>query len=100
MNAGYFEEAGAWRDWLLRAVAGSPDQVQIMYGIRGERNLMEWEVPWLSGYADSKPVRVGNAAADQLQLDVYGEVADAMLHAHLGGMPPSEDDVNLHTALA
>ena len=100
MNAGYFEEAQAWRDWLLRAVAGSPDQVQIMYGIRGERNLMEWEVPWLSGYAGSKPVRVGNAAADQLQLDVYGEVADAMLHAHLGGMPPSDDDVHLHTSLA
>ncbi|MGC2109345.1 MAG: glycoside hydrolase family 15 protein [Candidatus Korobacteraceae bacterium] len=100
MNAGYFEEAQAWRDWLLRAVAGSPDQVQIMYGIRGERNLMEWEVPWLAGYGDSKPVRIGNAASDQLQLDVYGEVADAMLHAHLGGMPPSDDDVSLHRALA
>ena len=99
MNAGYFEEAHAWRDWLLRAVAGSPDQVQIMYGIRGERNLLEWEVPWLAGYGGSKPVRIGNAASEQLQLDVYGEVNDAMLHAHLGGIAPSDDEVNLHTAL-
>ena len=99
MNAGYFEEARAWRDWLLRAVAGSPDQVQIMYGIRGERNLLEWEVPWLDGYAGSKPVRIGNAASEQLQLDVYGEVNDAMLHAHLSGIAPSEDDISLHSAL-
>ncbi len=99
MNAGYYEEAHAWRDWLLRAVAGSPDQVQIMYGIRGERNLLEWEIPWLSGYDGSRPVRVGNAASEQLQLDVYGEVADALLHAHLSGIPASADDVNLHTAL-
>ena len=75
MNAGYYEEAGAWRDWLLRAAAGRPDQVQIMYGIRGERNLLEWEVGWLPGYEGSTPVRVGNAASSQLQLDVYGEVA-------------------------
>ena len=99
MNAGYNEEAFAWRDWLLRAVAGSPDQVQITYGIHGERNLMEWEVGWLDGYAGSKPVRIGNAASAQLQLDCYGEVNDAMLHAHLAGMPPSQDDVNLHSAL-
>jgi GH15 family glucan-1,4-alpha-glucosidase len=99
MNAGYFEEAHAWRDWLLRAVAGSPDQVQIMYGIRGERNLREWEMTWLAGYENSKPVRVGNAASEQLQLDVYGEVADAMLHAHLGGIPPSDEDRSLHRAL-
>jgi GH15 family glucan-1,4-alpha-glucosidase len=99
MNAGYFEEACAWRDWLLRAVAGSPDQVQIMYGIRGERNLLEWEVGWLRGYEDSKPVRVGNAAAEQLQLDVYGEVADALLHAHRGGIPPGETDMALQTSL-
>lgn len=99
MNAGYFEEARAWRDWLLRAVAGSPDQVQIMYGIRGERNLLEWEIPWLDGYQGSRPVRVGNAASQQLQLDVYGEIADALLHAHLAGIPASADDVNLHTAL-
>ena len=99
MNAGYFEEACAWRDWLLRAAAGSPDQVQIMYGIRGERNLLEWEVGWLAGYEGSKPVRVGNAAAEQLQLDVYGEVADALLHAHLGGIPPSDPDMALQTSL-
>jgi GH15 family glucan-1,4-alpha-glucosidase len=88
MNAGYFEEASAWRDWLLRAAAGSPNQVQIMYGIRGDRGLMEWEVDWLCGYEGSKPVRIGNAAAEQLQLDVYGEVADALLHGHLGGISP------------
>jgi GH15 family glucan-1,4-alpha-glucosidase len=99
MNAGYFDEAQAWRDWLLRAVAGSPDQVQIMYGIHGERNLMEWEVPWLGGYQGAKPVRVGNAASNQLQLDVYGEVADALFHSHLGGIPPDANDVSLHNAL-
>jgi GH15 family glucan-1,4-alpha-glucosidase len=99
MNAGYYDEAFAWRDWLLRAVAGSPDQVQIMYGIRGERNLMEWEVPWLDGYCGSKPVRIGNAASAQLQLDCYGEVNDAMLHAHLKGKPPTDEDVSLHSAL-
>ncbi len=76
----------AWHDWLLRAVAGSPDQVQIMYGIQGERNLLEWEIPWLGGYEESKPVRIGNAASEQLQLDVYGELADALLHAYLGGI--------------
>jgi GH15 family glucan-1,4-alpha-glucosidase len=99
MNAGYFEEACGWRDWLLRAAAGSPDQVQIMYGIRGERNLLEWELPWLSGYENSKPVRLGNAAAEQLQLDVYGEVADALLHAYLGGIPPADTDMALQVAL-
>jgi GH15 family glucan-1,4-alpha-glucosidase len=99
MNAGYFEEAQAWHDWLLRAVAGSPDQVQIMYGIRGERNLMEWEVPWLGGYEGSRPVRVGNAASEQLQLDVYGELADALLHAYMGGIRSTQQDVGLQTAL-
>ncbi len=99
MNAGYFEEAQAWRDWLLRAVAGSPDQVQIMYGIRGERTLMEWEVGWLEGYEGSKPVRVGNAASEQFQLDVYGEVGDALYHAYLGGISPSDGDANLKIAM-
>ncbi len=99
MNAGYFEEASAWRDWLLRATAGSPDQVQIMYGIRGERGLIEWEVDWLCGYEGSKPVRIGNAASEQLQLDVYGEVADAFLHAHLGGIPPCETALALQLSL-
>ena len=100
MNAGYFEEANAWRDWLLRAAAGSAEQVQIMYGIRGERNLMEWEVDWLDGYEGSKPVRVGNAASAQLQLDVYGEVADALLHAHLAGMSMDRTHFALQRALA
>ena len=99
MNAGYYEEAGAWRDWLLRACAGRPDQVQIMYGIRGERNLLEWEVGWLSGYEGSTPVRVGNAASSQLQLDVYGEVADALFHAELGGLPSRKTDIDLQDAL-
>jgi GH15 family glucan-1,4-alpha-glucosidase len=99
MNAGYFEEAKAWHDWLLRAVAGSPDQVQIMYGIHGERNLLEWEISWLSGYENSTPVRVGNAASEQLQLDVYGELADALLHAYLGGIRSTTEDIELQTAL-
>jgi GH15 family glucan-1,4-alpha-glucosidase len=88
MNAGYYDEARAWRDWLLRAAAGSPDQIQIMYGVTGKRWLAEREVPWLNGYESSKPVRIGNAAADQLQLDVYGEVADALHHARAGGLQP------------
>jgi GH15 family glucan-1,4-alpha-glucosidase len=81
MDAGYLDEARAWRDWLLRAAAGSPSQLHIMYGLSGERHLREWEVPWLPGYERSQPVRVGNAAYDQLQLDVFGEVLDALHHA-------------------
>ncbi len=80
-NGGYFDEAEAWQDWLLRALAGSPEQVQIMYGIKGERQLIEWTVEWLPGYEKSAPVRVGNAAAGQLQLDIYGEVLDSFYHA-------------------
>jgi GH15 family glucan-1,4-alpha-glucosidase len=87
MDAGYREEARAWRDWLLRAVAGSPDQLQIMYGLAGERRLTEREVPWLPGYEGSRPVRVGNAAYGQLQLDVFGEMMDALHHARGLGMP-------------
>jgi GH15 family glucan-1,4-alpha-glucosidase len=90
MGAGYYEEASAWRDWLVRAVAGSPSQIQIMYGIAGERRLWEWEVPWLAGYEASKPVRIGNAAHAQLQLDVYGEMIDALYHARRGGLPQSD----------
>lgn len=86
MHAGYYEEAGAWRDWLHRAIAGSPSQIQIMYGIAGERRLAEWEVPWLAGYQGATPVRVGNAASDQLQLDVYGEVMSALHLARAGGI--------------
>jgi len=84
MNAGYYDEAKSWRDWLLRAAAGSPSQIQIMYGVAGERRLAEWQVPWLAGYAGSRPVRIGNAAADQLQLDVFGEVMDALHQARVG----------------
>jgi len=86
MNTGYYDEARAWRNWLLRAAAGSPADIQIMYGVAGERWLAEREVPWLGGYENSKPVRIGNAAADQLQLDVFGEVMDAAHHAHVGGI--------------
>ncbi|MFT0850106.1 glycoside hydrolase family 15 protein [Achromobacter sp. F4_2707] len=88
MNLGYFEEAAAWRNWLTRSVAGSPDQMQIMYGLAGERDLPEYELPWLCGYEGSQPVRIGNAAANQRQLDIYGEVADAMVQAIRGHLPP------------
>ncbi len=81
LNAGYFDEAGAFRDWLLRAAAGHPEQMQIMYGVAGERRLTEIEIPWLPGYAESRPVRIGNAAHGQLQLDVYGELMDALYAA-------------------
>ena len=84
MTGGYYEEAYAWRDWLHRAVAGSPSQIQIMYGLAGERTLLEWEVAWLPGYQGAKPVRIGNAAAEQLQLDVYGEVIGATHRARRG----------------
>ncbi len=99
MNAGYYEEAEAWREWLLRAVAGSPDQVQALYGIGGERRLMEWIVPWLPGYEGSKPVRIGNAAHAQLQLDVYGEVADALHHARIGRLGATRSGWDLQQAL-
>jgi GH15 family glucan-1,4-alpha-glucosidase len=88
MNLGYFEEATAWYEWLLRSIAGNPEQIQIMYGLAGERRLPEFELPWLAGYEASKPVRIGNAAAVQVQLDVYGEVADAIAQARKGGLPP------------
>jgi GH15 family glucan-1,4-alpha-glucosidase len=80
-NGGYYDEAAAWQDWLLRALAGSPEQVQIMYGLSGERQLQEWTVDWLPGYENSKPVRIGNAAAAQMQLDIYGEMLDSFYHA-------------------
>jgi len=98
LNAGYRDEAHAWRDWLLRAVAGSPDQMQIMYGLAGERRLDEWQVPWLPGFAGSAPVRIGNAAAGQLQLDVYGEVADALALARKGGLSTVKRGVNVTTS--
>ena len=87
LSLGYREEAEAWRDWLLRAVAGDPADLQIMYGLAGERRLPEFELPWLSGFADSTPVRIGNEAVDQLQLDVYGEVMDSLSLARSSGLP-------------
>src|SRR5215212_5170019 len=99
MNAGYYDEAGAWRDWLLRAVAGSPDQMQIMYGIAGERRLSEWEVPWLPGYEGAKPVRIGNGAHGQLQLDVYGEVMDALYQSRRAGLDQDATGWALQRAL-
>jgi len=87
MNLGYFDEAQAWREWLLRSVAGNPEQMQIMYGLAGERDLQEYTLPWLAGYEHSQPVRVGNAASQQMQLDIYGELADAMSQAIKGGLP-------------
>ena len=91
IRAGYIDEAGAWRDWLLRAIAGSADDVQIMYGVAGERRLTEMELPWLAGYEGSQPVRIGNGASDQLQLDVYGEVVEALYRARRQGLEPSDD---------
>jgi GH15 family glucan-1,4-alpha-glucosidase len=88
MLGGHRDEACAWRDWLLRAAAGSPEQLQIMYGLTGERRLPELTLDWLPGYEDSRPVRIGNGAASQLQLDVHGEVADALYQARKFGLPP------------
>jgi GH15 family glucan-1,4-alpha-glucosidase len=99
INSGYTEEAKSWQDWLLRAVAGDPAKTQIMYGIRGERRLDELEIPWLAGFQNSKPVRIGNAAHAQFQLDVYGEVCDAMYHASRAGLKPEEAAWGLQRAL-
>jgi GH15 family glucan-1,4-alpha-glucosidase len=99
MIGGYVGEAGAWRDWLVRAVAGKPSQSQILYGVAGERLLREWEVPWLPGYEASAPVRVGNAATTQFQLDVYGEVLDAMHVARRSGLDPDESAWRVERAL-
>lgn len=100
MNAGYYEEARSWRDWLLRAAAGAPSKLQIMYGLGGERRLTEFEVGWLRGYEWSKPVRIGNAAHEQLQLDVYGEVMDALYQARRGGLDATKEVWRFERALA
>jgi GH15 family glucan-1,4-alpha-glucosidase len=92
VGAGYREEAKSWRQWLLRAIAGSPAQMQAIYGVRGERRLDEYEIPWLSGYEDSKPVRIGNAASNQFQLDVYGEILTTMWQADRVGLKMEEAD--------
>jgi GH15 family glucan-1,4-alpha-glucosidase len=99
IHSGYTDEARAWQEWLLRAVAGDPGETQIMYGLAGERRLEELEIPWLAGYEGSKPVRIGNAAHAQFQLDVYGEVCDAMFHAARAGLKPEADGWNLQRAL-
>ncbi|WP_372620718.1 glycoside hydrolase family 15 protein [Falsiroseomonas sp.] len=99
LNAGYREEAVAWRDWLLRAIMGSPSQVQVMYGVAGERNLRETEVEWLPGYEGSRPVRVGNAAYRQNQHDVFGQVLDALHQGRRRGIPFSSDAWALQCAL-
>ncbi|UYN95533.1 MAG: glycoside hydrolase family 15 protein [Enhydrobacter sp.] len=90
MDAGVYDEAAAWRDWLQRAVAGAPADMQIMYGLLGERRLDEWQVDWLPGYLGSRPVRIGNAAYHQFQLDVYGELMDAFEQAREGGLATTE----------
>lgn len=90
LNAGYLDEARAWREWLLRAVAGSPSELNILYGIRGERRLTELELPWLAGYENSVPVRTGNAAYKQYQLDIFGEVFNTLFQAREAGLGPSE----------
>ena len=99
MNAGYKGEARQWREWLLRAIAGDPSQMQIMYGVHGERRLEEFEVPWLDGYENSKPVRIGNAASKQFQIDVYGEVLAAMHRAQIEGIENDETDWALQQGL-
>jgi GH15 family glucan-1,4-alpha-glucosidase len=99
MAAGYVDEARAWSEWLLRAVAGDPSQLQIVYGAAGERQLVEFELRHLVGYEDSRPVRVGNAAAEQFQLDVYGEVMDAMHLARAKGIKTDEDSWHLQRHL-
>jgi GH15 family glucan-1,4-alpha-glucosidase len=91
LKTGYLDEARAWRKWLMRAIAGSPAETQIMYGLAGERRLTEMTLDWLPGYEGSKPVRIGNAASQQFQLDVYGEVIDALFHARILGLEPLSD---------
>ena len=99
MHAGYYDEAVSWRDWLHRSLAGSPQQIQIMYGISGERRLAEWEVPWLPGYQGAAPVRIGNAASEQLQLDVFGEMTEALHQARGGGLTDPAKSWTLQVAI-
>ena len=99
LGAGFVEESKAWRQWLLRAVAGSPNDLQIMYGVGGERRLVEYEVPWLLGYEGSAPVRIGTAAAGQIQLDVYGEVLDALYVARRAGLSANDASWSLECSL-
>ncbi|WP_214410848.1 glycoside hydrolase family 15 protein [Sphaerisporangium fuscum] len=97
--AGYVEEARDWREWLLRAIAGRPQDLQIMYGVAGERRLPEMEVPWLDGYEDSRPVRIGNGAVEQLQLDVYGEVLNCLFVSRASGLMASQRTWSIQRSL-
>jgi GH15 family glucan-1,4-alpha-glucosidase len=99
LRAGYTDEAAAWKDWLLRAIAGSPQDLQIMYGVAGERRLVEYDLDWLAGYECSRPVRLGNAAVAQLQLDVFGEVMNTLWIAHERGVQPSRESWAMQRAL-
>jgi GH15 family glucan-1,4-alpha-glucosidase len=99
MNAGFTEEAYAWRNWLLRAVAGDPANAQILYGVGGERRIPEFELDWMAGYVGSQPVRIGNAAHEQFQLDVYGEVMDALHQARTYGLPGDDHAWSLQVNL-
>ena len=100
LESGFHDEAAAWREWLLRAAAGAPSQMQTVYGVAGERRLPEFELPWLAGYEGSRPVRIGNAAAEQFQLDVYGEVLDLLYQAGRLGVVPEDGAWELERALA
>jgi GH15 family glucan-1,4-alpha-glucosidase len=99
LTSGFKDEARAWREWLLRAAAGRPSELQIMYGLAGERRLEEYELPWLSGYENGRPVRIGNAAHAQFQLDVYGELMDALQVARMRDLGPEEEAWNMQKAL-
>ena len=99
LSAGFHNSAQAWNEWLQRAIAGSPDQIQILYGLAGERRMSEWEADWLPGYEGARPVRIGNAAHLQLQLDVYGEVMDAAHQARRSGLATHESGWQMHLAL-
>ncbi|HVV46090.1 MAG TPA: glycoside hydrolase family 15 protein, partial [Bryobacteraceae bacterium] len=100
MESGYHDEARAWRDWLMRAIAGSPDKMRIMYGLEGERRLAEFELTHLPGYMNSRPVRAGNAASEQLQLDVFGEVLDSLYQARRSGLVATNDVWDMELGLA
>ena len=99
LGSGFHDEAKAWREWLVRAAAGSPDKMQIMYGVAGERRLNEFEIPWLAGYGNSRPVRIGNAASEQVQLDVFGEVLDLLFQYRRAGFREFEASWSLEKAL-
>lgn len=99
LAGGYHEEAARWRDWLVRAIGGDPAQLQIMYTLEGARRVDEWECPWLPGYERSAPVRFGNAAVGQMQLDIYGEVLNALYISRCAGLPPDADAWSLETRL-